>query len=109
MKPIKKRCSIAGGKCLVFSPSKNREQSMAVVKQKGRYPRRGFSLNTLCTETIYVLEGRFAILYKGKKIILNKGEIFYLEPGNKYAILGEGVNLVAITPAWDKFQNKIVK
>lgn len=108
MKATKKSYSIPGGVCTVFSPDRNSVQSIAVVEQDGRYPEKGFSINSKCTETIFVLKGKFKVTYGDKKFILKSEDVFYIEPGYKYSISGKGVNLVAVTPAWDKSQNTIV-
>lgn len=108
MKATNKRYSIPGGQCTAFEANKNGAQSIAVVEQNGRFPKKGFSVNSICTETIIVLKGKFVLCSDGEDFVLKKGDVFYIEPGIKYSISGEGVNLVAVSPAWDSKQNRLV-
>lgn len=102
--------SIPGGtKGLLYPPSPKGDQSIAYVEMDGFYPERGYSINDLCTETLYMIEGVFEIECGGVKQVIGAGDIFMILPGNKYRTVGKGKALDLITPSWDKQQNHIVE
>jgi mannose-6-phosphate isomerase-like protein (cupin superfamily) len=101
--------SIPGGtEGILFPPSPRKDQSIAIVDCKGTYPEKGWSINSVCTETIYLLEGSLLIECDGERATLLPGDLFVISPGQKYRIIGEGKSVDFITPAWDKEQNKII-
>ena len=119
--------TIPGGTTGVLYPAHPKgEQSVAVVKLDGVYPEKGYSLNDVCTETLYVLEGEIKMyslevkMGSGtdspgetepdpKEYTLEPGDLFMIVPGNKYRLTGKGRACVLITPAWDSKQNHIVE
>ncbi len=84
------------------------EQSIALVSAKGRYPDRGWSINSKCTETIFVLSGNLKINVDGKIFYLKRDDLIMILPGQKYKIRGKAKTLDLITPFWEKEQNKII-
>ncbi len=101
--------SIPGGtNGLLYPPSPKGDQSMAVIEMDGVYPEKGHSLNDICTETIYQLEGQFRIEVNGQWHELKSGDLLMILPGNKYKVTGKGKACVLISPSWDSKQNHIV-
>ena len=84
------------------------EQTVAFVEMDGVYPLKGYSLNDVCTETIFVVEGSLEVEIEGQKEILKPGDMVMILPGNKYRVEGKGKSVDLITPAWDKKQNHIL-
>lgn len=83
--------------------------TIAVVETNGRYPEEGHSLNDVCTETIYLLDGFLEVEINGTLHRLeNVGDVVVISPGNTYAIRGNGKAIDFITPGWDKSQNHIM-
>jgi mannose-6-phosphate isomerase-like protein (cupin superfamily) len=74
----------------------------------GKYPLEGYSLNDVCTETIYVLDGILEIEIDGENFQVKKDDICIILPGKKYKITGKGEVLDLITPSWDSSQNHII-
>jgi mannose-6-phosphate isomerase-like protein (cupin superfamily) len=85
------------------------EQSMAVVEMDGIYPEKGWSLNDVCTETIYLEEGSFTITVDDQAHTLEPGDQLMIFPGTKYQIKGKGRAAVLISPSWDSAQNHIIE
>ena len=102
--------SIPGGtKGAIYPSSPKGDQTIAVVEMDGIYPEKGYSFNDFCTETIFMLEGKFELEADGKKYQLEKGDLFMILPGTKYRISGKGKSIDFISPAWDKSQNHIIE
>lgn len=101
--------SIPGGTKGFLYPSHPRgEQTVAYIEMDGAYPEKGYSINDVCTETLYMLEGSFEIECGGKNYTLKGGDLFMILPKNKYRTRGKGKALALITPAWSKKQNHII-
>lgn len=101
--------SIPGGtEGVIFPSSPKGDQTVAVVEMDGIYPESGYSINSVCTETICLIEGELEVEIEGKKYEMEKGDVCVILPGNKYKVRGKGKSFDFITPAWDKKQNKII-
>ena len=98
-----------GTKGRLYPAHPNGEQSLAVVQMDGHYPEKGWSLNDVCTETIYLQEGTFTIEAGSETYTLNPGDQLMILPGTKYRISGSGTAAVLISPSWDSNQNHIVE
>ncbi|HNV12443.1 MAG TPA: hypothetical protein PK686_03585 [bacterium] len=104
-----KKFDIPGGTSGYLYPSHPKEeQSIALVSARGNYPDNGWSVNSRCTETIFVLSGSLKVNVDGKIFYLKKDDLIMIFPGQKYQIRGRAKTLDLITPAWDKSQNKII-
>ena len=102
--------TIPGGtKGVLYTASPKDDQSIAVIQMDGKYPQFGYSLNDICTETLYMLEGSFRVEYDGAWYTLSPGDLLMLLPGKKYRTEGKGKACVFISPAWDSTQNHIVE
>ncbi len=101
--------TIPGGTTDVIFPSHpHNEQTIAVVKTDGVYPEKGYAVNDLCTETIYIIKGELLITVDDKEETVREGELLMILPGQKYCIRGKAEALDVITPAWDSEQNHII-
>jgi mannose-6-phosphate isomerase-like protein (cupin superfamily) len=105
-----KRFKIPGGtEGILFPPDKNKAQQIAIVTmRKGVYPEKGYSINDVCTETMYLLNGKLAVTINNKKYMLKPGGLISVYPGQKYTVKGTGTSIDVITPAWDAKQNRIM-
>ena len=83
--------------------------SIAVVEMDGKYPEDGWSINDICTETMYVQEGVMDVDIEGESYTLNPGDVLSIPPKKKYRCHGTAKSIDIITPAWDKSQNHIIK
>jgi len=93
---------------MLYPSSPKGDQTIAYVEMDGVYPEEGYSLNDVCTETMFLVEGSIEIEVDKRWNQLNAGDLFMVLPGNKYRVRGKGKTLDLITPAWDKSQNHII-
>lgn len=93
----------------LYPPHPKKEQSVAYIEMDGIYPEQGYSMNDVCTETLYMIEGEFEEEVDGKVYTLKAGDVLMVLPGQKYRSKGKGKAVVIITPAWDKTQNHILQ
>lgn len=98
-----------GTKGWLYPSSPREDQTIALIEMDGIYPEKGYSLNEVCTETIFVIEGELEIEVGETKAILKENDLFMILPGKKYRTRGKAKALDLITPIWDKNQNHIVK
>jgi len=96
-------------KGLLYPSSPKKDQTIASIKINGKYPKKGYSINDLSMETIYLLEGFFTIEADKKIFEIEPGDIFMVFPKVKYKIKGKGKAMVFISPAWEKNKNKIIE
>ncbi len=102
--------NITGGTAgVLYPPGPHRSFSLAVVASQGRYPEQGFSVNDICTESIFVQAGTLDITVNGQQYTLLPGDMLSIEPGEQYSIEGSAQCLDIITPAWDSTQNHIIQ
>ncbi|MFO7806914.1 MAG: hypothetical protein R6V40_00620 [Candidatus Moraniibacteriota bacterium] len=94
---------------IIYPSSPNKDQTIARVAIDGNYPEKGWSLNDIATETIYLLTGSIEIDTEDKWEKIEEGDLFMVFPGNKYKIRGKGDCLVFITPAWEENNNQIIQ
>lgn len=93
----------------IYESHPNGEQTIAHVSLNGRYPEKGFSINSTCTESLFITEGTLTLTYGDETVDLTTGDVFMILPGTKYSLEGTGTALDLITPAWDKAQNSIIE
>ncbi len=94
----------------LYPSSPKGDQTAALVEMDGVYPQKGWSVNDVSTETIFLQEGKFFLETKeegGHELL--PGDMFLVFPGVKYRITGKGKAVVIITPSWEKNNNKIVE
>ena len=97
-----------GTKGFIFPSHPKGEHTIAVISADGMYPEKGYALNDVCTETVYVVEGQLVVTINSKEESVNSGELIMILPGQKYTIRGKAEAIDFITPSWDKNQNHIV-
>ncbi len=90
-------------------PRGNSDLNVAEVIIKGRYPEKGWSVNTKCTMIVYVLSGTLRITIRGKQPeALTVGDIVEITAGEEYRWEPDGIVrlLPASTPAWTPEQHQ---
>lgn len=93
---------------IIYPSGPNGDQTIARVKIDGDYPEKGWSVNDVATETIYLLKGKIEINTEGEWKKMEEGDFFMVFPNIKYKIRGKGECFVFITPAWEKNNNQII-
>jgi len=100
---------LGGTKGWLYPSSPKKDQTIAYVEMKGDYPPKGFSMNDICTETLFLIDGKIDVQVDGVWNTLEKNDLIMILPRTKYRIRGEGKIIDLITPAWDKDQNHIIE
>lgn len=75
----------------------------------GRYPDKGYGMNLISKELIYVIEGNGILIFENKKIEFSEGDSILIEPNEKYYFDTKYCKIsMACTPAWSVEQYKLV-
>lgn len=88
---------------------KDKDMDLGVATITGRYPEKGYTLNTICKELVYILEGNGVLVFrdrivefkKGDAILIDRDEPYYWD--SNYAVAS-----LTCSPAFDKEQYKLV-
>lgn len=100
-----KKYDIPGGTCYLYPDCPTGRLSCAYVLQDGRYPEEGFRKNSVCTEAMFIIDGRFTMTIDGETRELGPKDVVYVPVGAAYSIEGKGTTFVFIEPKWDSAQN----
>ena len=74
----------------------------------GRYPEKGFAVNTLCHELALVLSGNGFISTTRKKTPIELGDCILIQPNEKFYWDGHMAVFIVCTPKWKPQQHKII-
>lgn len=98
------------GSCVVNEyPLHWKELNIALAKITGREPAKGFEMNLECKEACYIISGKGTIITgDGNKQSFVKGDIVYIEAGEKYYWEADCEMLIPCTPAWTIRQHKYI-
>lgn len=87
----------------------DKDLDLGIATITGRFPDRGYVINTISKELIYVLEGTGAIYFENRKVVFSKGDCILIEPNEKYYWDSKYcVVAMACTPAWSPEQHQSV-
>lgn len=103
-----KEYDIPGGRCYLYPDSPTGRLSCALVEETGRYPKKGFKQNAICTEAFFVIEGKLKVTVGKKTFTAKANDVVYIPPNTPYAVEGEGKTFVFIEPKWDSAQNTAI-
>ena len=84
------------------------ELDSAVIELSGRYPEKGWALNTSCTSLIYVIKGAGWVISEEARTKVSEGHQVLIEKGEKYALHGDMKLLFSAAPAWSPDQARKV-
>ena len=88
----------------------DKDIDLGVAVITGRYPEKGYGVNLICKELIYVIEGSGEFYYDNKCIKFSKGDSILINNNEKYYWNSEYCKIsMACTPAWNIDQHKIVE
>ncbi len=88
-------------------PTNDKNISGAVAHINGRYPEKGFALNTKFKELVFVLSGSGFIVTPNERNEIDVGDEILLGANEKYAWDGGMTLFMATTPKFDPKQHKI--
>jgi hypothetical protein len=81
-------------------PLKDAMLDCVMAEIQGRYPVAGRVSNQKCKLMAYVKEGQGKLQVEGKEVLLKRGDLILIEPGEKYCWDGHLTLFVSCTPAW---------
>jgi len=85
------------------------EINCAIAKIKGRYPDKGYCVNTQCKSLIYILEGAGTLTMKnGEVVIFKEKDAILIDQNEAYFWNGFCTLVMPSTPAWTAKQYKMV-
>lgn len=79
--------------------------SGATAEIKGRYPERGYVMNKICKEVVYILQGSGKLIMPSGTTEFVAGDEIFLDAGEVYAWEGDMVLFMATTPLFDPAQH----
>lgn len=96
--------------CIAFEyPLNDKDINGAVIKLNGRYPSKGRVVNNKCKELSYIISGLGKVVVEDKEVVLKKGDVILIEPGERYFWDGKMTMFVPCTPAWYPEQHQEVE
>lgn len=87
----------------------DKDISVALIELTGRYPSKGMVLNENCKELAYVIKGSGKLVVENEEVILEKGDLVSIYPGEKYFWDGHMTLLMPCAPAWHPEQHKEIQ
>ena len=82
---------------------------LGVATITGRYPEKGYCVNTICKELIYVIEGEGKLYFDNKEISFSEGDAILINSNEKYYWDTKYAKVsMSCTPAWSMEQHKII-
>lgn len=87
---------------------KDIDLGLAVIT--GRYPDKGYCVNVISKELIYVIEGSGVLCFENDQIPFKKGDSILIGNNEKYYWMSDYCKVsMTCTPAWTKEQHMIVE
>jgi mannose-6-phosphate isomerase-like protein (cupin superfamily) len=90
-------------------PLGDKDINGAVIELSGREPDKGRVVNLQCKELVYVINGSGKVVVEGEEINLEAGDLFLIEPGEKFFWEGNMTMFMPCAPAWYVGQYKKVE
>ena len=87
---------------------KDRDIDISTAVIKGRYPEKGFCVNTQVKEIIFVIDGRGEIFKGNERISFQKGDAILIDKNEKYFWNADCKVVMSCSPAWHIEQHKII-
>ncbi len=89
---------------------RDKDIDLGIATISGRYPDKGYGVNLVSKELIYVIEGSGTLNFENEKIEFSTGDSILIEPNEKYYYDTEYCKIsMSCTPAWSMEQHKLVK
>jgi mannose-6-phosphate isomerase class I len=82
--------------------------NIAGIELHGRYPEKGFALNTISKELIYVKSGEGTLTTDTTRVELKDGDAALILPQEKYYLEGNLELVISSSPAWHPDQHQTI-
>ena len=114
MKIIKSKDAILGtntGICKTIEYSfGDKDLDLGIATLTGRYPEKGYCVNLISKELVYVLEGSGELFCEDEVVKLEQGDAILIEDNRKYYWLTKYCKVaMTCSPAWNPKQYKIIE
>lgn len=86
----------------------NSNLEMSIAKISGKYPDRGYCINLVCKEIIYIIEGEGIIYEEEKENRFKKGDIIIIKNGERFKWDAHCTISVCYVPEWNPNQYDIM-
>lgn len=87
---------------------KNKSMDLGIATLIGRYPEKGYCVNTASEELVYVLEGSGKIFFEDRDIEFSEGDSVLIDSGEKYFWDTKYCKVALVcTPAWNSEQYRL--
>lgn len=94
--------------CIVTEyPMDHKGLDFAIVELEGRYPDKGYAVNQICDEIVYVQEGEGSVSVNGTNHALHAGDVILIESKDKFVWNGSLKLIIACNPAFHVEQHMI--
>lgn len=88
----------------------SKDIDLGVATITGRFPEKGYAMNKVSKELIYIIEGKCEITVEDEKVALEVGDAILIEPNEKYYWETDYCKAsLTCTPAWDINQHIIIE
>lgn len=81
--------------------------SGAVADINGRYPEKGFAVNEVSKELVYIINGKGKIFTKGGVSEFDVGDVVFIDRGEQFTWEGNFTMFMVTTPKFDAKQHII--
>lgn len=81
--------------------------SGAVAEINGRYPEKGFAVNEICQELVYILSGNGTIITTSRKTSFTAGDVIFIDKNESFAWQGTFSMFMVTTPKFYPKQHVI--
>lgn len=99
-----------GSCCIAYEyPMEDRDINGAVIELSGKYPDKGWAVNTECKEMGYIISGSGKLVIESKEYQVSEGDLILINPGEKFYWQGNMKLFIPCTPAWNPQQYKIIE
>ena len=81
-----------------------------IAEVSGRFPDKGWVMNTVCKEMVYIISGSGKIVIDGKgETHFETGDVVLVEPNEKYYWVAKAKLGITCSPTWYPEQHKTVE
>ena len=88
----------------------DKDIDLGIATITGRYPEKGYCVNLISKELIYIIEGSGEICFENKSIQFSKGDSILINSNEKYYWNSEYCKVsMSCTPAWTIEQYRIIE
>lgn len=82
--------------------------SGAVAEINGRYPEKGFAVNEICKELVYILSGNGSAITTSGETMFTQNDVVFIDKNESFAWQGTFSMFMVTMPKFDPKQHKIL-